>query len=124
MKKFTKILLKMLPIFLVVVVLLAPVVSAATSTDTGIAPTMPSAGTGITNIDNAAKNVWGTIQTVVQIVAIAAVIIAGVRYMLAGPNDKADIKKQTVALVFGAILVFAAVPVINFIIGIFNQVTA
>jgi hypothetical protein len=123
MKKFTKILLKMLPIFLVVVVLLAPVVSA-TVTNNGIAVTMPGSNGSIGKIDNAAKAIWGTIQTVVQILAIAAVIIAGVRYMLAGPNDKADIKKQTVALVFGAILVFAAVPVINFIIGIFNQVTA
>lgn len=117
MKKFTKLSLKIVPILLVVVVLFAPIASA-----NGITVNMPSNTGSIGKIDTAAGNIWGTIQTVVQILAIAAVIIAGVRYMFASANDKADIKKQTMFLVFGSLLVFAAVPVINFIISIANQV--
>jgi len=107
MKKFTKILLKIMPIVLVVVIMIGSVY--------GIDPRDPGTGTANTEVSSLANKVWGTIVSVVQILAIAAIVIAGVRYMFAGADSKADIKKQTITLVVGAVLVFAAYPVATFI---------
>ena len=66
-------------------------------------------------------NIFQTVKTVVQVLAIAAVIFAGVRYMFASADGKADIKQQTIILIVGAILVFAAVPILNLVQNISNN---
>jgi type IV secretory pathway VirB2 component (pilin) len=105
MKKFTKIFLRIMPIVLIVAIIIGNVY--------GIAVSDPGTGTGSPAVKSLANNVWGTIVTLVQILAIAAIVIAGVRYMFASADSKADIKKQTVILIAGAVLVFAAVPIAN-----------
>ncbi|MEG1990109.1 MAG: TrbC/VirB2 family protein [Clostridia bacterium] len=107
MKKFTKIFLKIMPVVFVAFIMVSSVM--------GISATTPDTGSKITGITDLADNLWSTVATIVQILAIAAIVIAGVRYMFASANDKADIKKQTLILVAGAILVFAAVPIAQFI---------
>lgn len=71
--------------------------------------------TGSTTINTAAQKVWGTVATIVQILAVAAVVIAGVRYMFASADAKADIKKQTIILIVGAVLVFGASSILKFV---------
>lgn len=105
MKKF---MLRVMPIVLVAVLMVGNVVFA-------IDPQEPTSGQAISGIVNVSNNIWATIAAVVQILAVAAVIIAGVRYMFASADTKADIKQQTVILIVGAILVFAAVPLLQFI---------
>ena len=73
--------------------------------------------TGITSVNDSAKRVWKTVTTIVQMVAFGAVIFAGVRYMLASADQKADIKKGLAILVIGAILVFAASTVVKFVVN-------
>lgn len=107
MKKFTKIFLKIMPIALVVVLMVGNVY--------GIAVVDPATGTASPAVTTLAGKVWGTVVAIVQILAIAAIVIAGVRYMFASADSKADIKKQTVILIVGAVLVFAAVPIAQFI---------
>lgn len=81
-----------------------------------ISTSFPAAsGTGIPNIENGAKAVWKTVTTIFQMLAFGAIIFAGVRYMLASADQKADIKKGLAALVIGAILVFAASTVVKFV---------
>ena len=70
---------------------------------------------GSSNVKTAAQKVWGTVATVVQILAVAAVVVAGVRYMFASADAKADIKKQTVILIVGAVLVFGATAILQFV---------
>ena len=62
-----------------------------------------------------AGNVWKTVQTVVQVLAIGAIVFAGVRYMFASADAKADIKKQTVILIVGAVFIFAAGNIVKLI---------
>ncbi len=110
MNKFTKIFLRVMPIFLVVAIMVTSVY--------GIDPVDPSTigkGDASKDVENLAATVWSTVVSVVQILAIAAIVIAGVRYMFASADSKADIKKQTLVLVVGAALVFAAVPIATFI---------
>lgn len=115
MKKSKKIVIRVLTVVAVLMVVLTTNVFGA------ITPTEPYSNGKIDGITNLGGKVWGTIQVIVQIAAIAAIVFAGVRYMFASADDKADIKKQTVILIVGAVLVFAAVPFANFITNIAKE---
>ncbi len=78
--------------------------------------------TGSTTIRNTVGNAWSTVVTIVQILAVAAVVFAGLRYMFASADQKADIKKSMGTLAIGAVLVFGATTVIRFIGTATNQV--
>ena len=66
--------------------------------------------------------VWGTVLLILQILSVAAIVIAGIRYMFASADGKAEIKKQTIGLMVGAVLVFGASSVIGLITNITNDV--
>jgi Na+-transporting NADH:ubiquinone oxidoreductase subunit NqrC len=112
MNKFTKIFLRIMPIVLIAAIMVSSVY--------GINVTDPGAGNPNQDVKGLADRIWGTVVAVIQILAIAAIVIAGIRYMFASADAKADIKKQTIILVAGAALVFAAVPVAKFIAGVAN----
>ena len=69
-----------------------------------------------------------TILTFLQIVSgIAAVImiaISGFRYIVETPEVKGEIKKTMLPIVIGIILVFAAVSIAKFFLGMFKNVGA
>lgn len=68
--------------------------------------------------------VWGTVLLILQILSVAAIVIAGIRYMFASAEGKADIKKQTIGLMVGAVLVFGASSIIGLITNITSDITA
>lgn len=78
---------------------------------------------GMDVANNAVKRIWGTVSLILQILAVAAVVIAGIRYMFASADAKANIKKQTIFLIVGMILVFGATFVIGFIVKITSEIT-
>lgn len=124
MKKSKKIFLRVLPVLIVLMVVFTTNVFAANK----------NAGFGDFKNDMTVKantsgstvgvigNVWGIILTVLQVAAIAAVVFSGVRYMFASADSKADIKKQMIWLVVGAILVFAASTVIKLITNVASDI--
>ena len=61
------------------------------------------------------KNAWATIRVIVQIAAVACVVFAGLRYMFASSDQKADIKQGLIYLAIGAVLVFGATTIIGFV---------
>lgn len=69
-----------------------------------------------------------TILTFLQILSgIAAVImiaISGFRYIVETPEVKGEIKKTMLPIVIGIILVFAAVSIAKFFLGMFKNVGA
>ena len=77
---------------------------------------------GVSKVDTAVQKIWGTVLTILQVCAVAAVVYAGVKYMFAGADQKADIKSGMLGLVVGAIMVFAASTIIQFIINAGNEV--
>lgn len=85
-------------------------------------PSNPSNGNAsVGKLSSATGKIWSTFAIVAQMLAITAIIFTGLRYMLTNADDRADIKMQTILLVIGASLVFAAVPFANFIIDVVNQ---
>lgn len=82
----------------------------------------PTGGTPDPDITNATQNVWGTIVKIVQIISFGAVLFAGLRYMFAAPDARADIKKSLGVLALGAIIVFSASSIVNFVINTANEI--
>lgn len=109
MKKSKKILLRILPVLIVFMVFFTTNIFAIDVKE-------PTSNDASQTVSDLSGRVWGTISVVVQMVAIAAIVLAGVRYMFASADDKANIKKQTVVLIVGAVLVFAAVPITKLIV--------
>lgn len=109
-------LMKIMPVVLVMCLVLTNVFA-------DVPANFPGTGTGgSTTLNNAAENAWGTVVTIVQILAFAALVFAGVRYMFASADQKADIKKGMGYLALGAILVFAASTVIQLFMTTANEI--
>lgn len=128
MKKSRKIFATVLPILMLVAVMFvsfAPSIMAESGNATvnKVINNLGS-GTGVGSINTSVNKVWSTILTILQIAAVAAIVIAGVRYMFASADQKADIKKGMIGLVIGAVLVFAASTVVQFIVTATDQITA
>ncbi len=115
MKKF---MLRVMPIVLIAVLVCTCPVFAKTAQEIQNLAN----GNGVSKIDNAVSSIWSTVLTVLQVCAIAAVVFAGVKYMFAAADQKAEIKNGLIGLVIGAILVFAASTIVQFIIDAANQV--
>ena len=122
MSKSKKFILRAIPVLLLVVVLVASPIFAIS--DTGISTDIPTQGSGVQTVDNMATQVWGTVVTIAQIAAFAAIIFAGVRYMFASADDKANIKKQLVIIAVGAILVFGASTVVKILMNVLGDVAS
>lgn len=104
-------LLKLLPVVMVVCIALTSVF--AINLDPNVGTGSGSVGT----VDDAALRVWSTVLTICRIVAVAAIIFAGLRYMFASADQKADIKKSMGILAIGAILVFGGSFVVEFLVS-------
>ncbi len=115
MKKF---MLRVMPIVLVALVL---VVGPVFASGFNVLEDQPNSSIG--TVDNAVQTIWGTVLTVLQVLAVAALVFAGVKYMFASADGKAEIKNGMLGLVIGAILVFGASAVIKMIISASREVT-
>ena len=71
------------------------------------------------NVSKTAMSVGGTILTIFKVagvgIAVMMLIIIAMKYMLAAPGDKADIKKHAVVYVVGAVILFAASGILQII---------
>ena len=77
---------------------------------------VPGKDSSITKIDDSVKKVWGTVVLVLQVASVAAFVFAGVRYMFASAEAKANIKNSMMFLILGSIIVFASSTVVGFIV--------
>lgn len=75
-----------------------------------------------TELDDTISKILGSVITILQIAAMAGVVITGVKYMYAGSEDKGKIKQTLIWLVIGAIFVFAAPKIVEFITTASNAI--
>ena len=64
---------------------------------------------GITNLFN---NVIGIVQIVGTGIAVIMLIVLAIKYLMAAPSEKADIKKGALIYVVAAVILFAAVNIL------------
>lgn len=116
MKKF---MLRIIPVVLVALVVISNSVFALNIDQTFNQANQQSHSQTATNFIN---GVWGTVLTVLQILAVAAIVFSGVKYMFAGADEKANIKNGMLVLAIGAILVFGASTVVKLLIDTVEDV--
>lgn len=67
------------------------------------------------------QSIWATIALIVQIFCVGCVVFAGIRYMYASAEQKADLKKGLIYLTIGAVFVFCTLGVIKFVVRATDQ---
>lgn len=73
-------------------------------------------------IPNAINRVIGLMQLVGSGIAIIVVTLLGVKYILASPSDKADVKKSITPIIIGCALLFGGVNIAATIADFSEQV--
>jgi NADH:ubiquinone oxidoreductase subunit 6 (subunit J) len=72
------------------------------------------------------NGMMGKILMIVQVVcygaAVIILMIAGLRYMNAAPEGKAQIKQQSIRLAIGALIMFAAGAIVSIISGFAGEI--
>lgn len=89
---------------------------------TGFDKSLLTTATVDKKIENVTTRITSTILTILQIVAVAGIVVCGVRYMLTSAEQKADIKKSMIYLIIGCVIVFATSTVVQFVIASFGQI--
>lgn len=107
--------LKILPVVLMICIIFSFVFADALITGTDIKPSVNTLveGSVPNGIKKTAKNVWATVVTIVQILSVACIVFAGLRYMFASADQKADVKQGLIYLTIGAVIVFGATLIIQ-----------
>ena len=65
-----------------------------------------------TGVGNTINNIIGLIQLAGTGISVIVVTMLGIKYLLASPSEKADVKKQIAPIVTGCILLFGAVNLV------------
>ena len=74
------------------------------------------------NFNNALSKIFGVLIVTLQVASMAGIIFAGVRYMFASADSKADLKKGLIHLAIGMVIVFGASSVVGFVTGAFDDI--
>lgn len=82
---------------------------------------------GISEVTGTMDDITATVITVVRIAAVAIAIVMllviGMRYMVAAPGDRADIKKHAVAYVVGAFILFGVSGILKILLEFSNNIS-
>ena len=68
-----------------------------------------------TSISKIINLVIGALQVVGTGISLIMVTMLGIKYVMASAQEKADVKKQAVPIVIGAVLLFSAVNIVKLI---------
>lgn len=79
--------------------------------------------------DTSPNSITGGINTIFSLIryvgtglSVITVMVLGIRYMSSSIEEKAEIKKKTVPIVIGCVLLFATVNIMGIIIDIVNSI--
>lgn len=61
------------------------------------------------------NNIIGIIQVAGSGISLIVITMLGIKYILASPSEKADVKKNIMPILIGCILLFAAVNIVGMI---------
>lgn len=79
-------------------------------------------GSAATGLNKLFSNAWSTIQLVANFIALVMVVFAGVRYMFASADAKADIKKSMTGVIVGLAFAFCAGSILSLMVGIGDSI--
>lgn len=72
-----------------------------------------SVASGDSNTKNVINSIIGILQFVGSGISIIVITLMGVKYILAAPGEKAEVKKMAIPIVIGCVLLFGAVNLVG-----------
>lgn len=82
----------------------------------------------VSELENLTDNTLGTAISVVRIagtgISIVILMVIACKYMIASPGDRADIKKNAIPFVIGAIVLFGASNLIGILANVAKTISA
>ena len=72
-----------------------------------------NSGDSDSGIANSIKDVIGMLQVAGTGIALVVITMLGIKYMLAAPSEKADVKKQIMPILIGCVLIFGAITIVS-----------
>lgn len=117
--------MKILPVVFVMLIMCVSIFTSVFANNAGtkgVNTDFPISNYNISTINKGASRLWGSILTILQFVAFGAIVFAGIKYMFASADQKAEVKKSLGILAIGALLVFAASTIVSFIVSAAEEV--
>lgn len=71
--------------------------------------------THVSSFEKAIKIILGIVEVATVGVGVIMLLVLAIKYMMASPNDKAEIKKHATVYIVGAIMAFGATGIVNLI---------
>ena len=119
---------KIIQVILVCVIFLniiVPVYSQADNFETSTYDSL--SGDVPTEVDNITNNFLNTAINVVRIagvsIALVIIMVIGCKYMMSAPGDRADIKKNAIPFLIGAVVLFASSGILGIIADVAATIT-
>ncbi len=81
-----------------------------------------TAGEDIKNpVKKAVGAVMGAVRIIATGVAIVMISVVAMKYLMAAPGDRADMKKASIQYVVGAVIVFGAANILTILVNAFTD---
>lgn len=85
-------------------------------------------GTNSSSITDPVKKIGGAILAIVRIVgtgiALIMITVIAIKYLLAAPGERADIKKSSIQYVIGAVIVFGSVNIMDLLVKVLPKLVS
>ena len=83
---------------------------------------------GVESVNTSFKQVMAAIITIARVIAVGVAIVMlltlAMKYMMAAPGDRADIKKSMIPFVIGAFVLFASSGIVDMLIRFSAQLSS
>ena len=119
MKKTSK--LKILSTLIIIMVVIGFISPVFASGDIDQSFTFSSTATA-TDLESKLGNVWGIVSMKANFIAVVMVVVAGIRYMFASADQKAEFKQSMAGIIAGIAFAFAAGSIVSLIISISDTI--
>lgn len=117
MRTLKKIFIMLISLLLIAIFVQSTISNAASDIYTEI--TNMSKANETNGAVTSANNIAGAVISIAKVVsagvAIIMITVIAMKYMLAAPSEKADIKKHAVVYIVGAVIMFAATAILQII---------
>ena len=77
---------------------------------------------GATNVQTVGENILGIIRIVGTILSVGIMMVLGVKYMMGSAEEKASYKKTMIPYIVGAVLLFAAANLAQYVYNFANGI--
>ena len=105
------------------VIMVATISTMVLAENIGGVTIKPKTNQDLTELTNMGNNIIGIIQVIGSLIAVAMVLVIGIKYMMGSAEEKAAYKKTMIPYLIGAILLFIGVNVVKIVAEFAKNIT-